>query len=150
MTKPNHFSSNLKPLGTIEFQRKTRSDKGKKRGSYKERLAQAGELTGNAAKYGAALVAGDKIFSTAKNAAGETAKGVRKGAASLAKKAGKRKLARSILRKSNPNSVIGKSKGAAKLVGGLVAGDVALRGVNKVLGTAFKNKHKIEDRRKRR
>jgi hypothetical protein len=141
----SNFSSNLQPIGIIEFQRKPRSDKGKKRGSYKNRVAQAGETAGNVAKYGAALVAGDKVFSTAQSAAGSAGRSARAGAAKVAKRAGFRKVARALTRKANPKSIIGKGKGAAALVGGLVVGDMAVRGVNNALGSAIENRHKLKE-----
>jgi hypothetical protein len=135
------FSSKYN-VDIYEFQyginrRKPRSDRGRRRGKYKQKIGQAKETATNVAKYGGALIAGDQIFSAGQKLGGGAIKGAAK---SMGYKGA--------FPKANPKSVIGRGKRVAKYAAGLAIGDMALRGVNKLGGTALENRHKLKDRAK--
>jgi hypothetical protein len=107
-----------------EFQygsRKPRSDRGRRRGRYKERLGQAKDTAINAAKYGAGAIAADQIFSQSQKLAGKAARKVTPNAV-------KKRIGR-----INPKSIVGRIGKVGRYGAAVIVGDQAVRAVGRGL-----------------
>jgi hypothetical protein len=117
------FSSKYN-VDIYEFQygvnrRKPRSDRGRRRGKYREKLGQAKDTAVNAAKYGAGAIAADQIFSQSQKLAG---KATRKFTPNAVKKR---------IGQINPKSIVGRIGRVGRYGAAVVVGDQAVRAVGR-------------------